>query len=179
MREPTLAWWPGRIPAGKSCDTVAGTIDLLPTCVALAGGILPATPVIDGKDISSLLFEASNTSPREAHYYFDGYNLQSVRQGAWKLAMKPQSEGMGEKTEADASGKEPRLYNLDEDISERSDVASKHPEIVKRLLALAQKMEGEIGGTNPAARRPAGEVVEPKPLYPMEEKAKGKADKAR
>jgi len=39
--------------------------------------------------------------------------------------------------------------------------------------------EGEIGRNDPVARRPAGEVTEPKPLYPIEEKAKGKAEKAK
>lgn len=179
MREPTLAWWPGRIAAGSSCDAVAGTIDLLPTCVALAGGTVPATPVIDGKDISPLLFGTTTTSPREAHYYFGGYNLQAVRQGPWKLALKPQNEGMVAKTETDAAAKEPRLYNLNEDIGERSDVAAKHPEVVARLLALAEKMDSEIGGHSPTARRPAGEVVDPKPLYPMEEKTLAKETKGK
>lgn len=177
VREPTIAWWPGRIPAGKSCDAVAGTIDLLPTCVALAGGTLPAAPVIDGKDLSPLLFGTSTTSPREAHYYFLGYSLQAVRQGPWKLAIKPQNEAMGVKPEADAAGTNPRLYNLDEDIGERSDVAAKNPEIVARLLALANRMDQEIGGTNPSARRPAGEVAEPKPLYPVSDAARGKKEK--
>jgi len=76
VREPTLAWWPGRIAPGSVCDAVAGTIDLLPTAVALAGGTVPAEPVIDGRDISPLLFGKTTQSPREAHYYFRGYNLE-------------------------------------------------------------------------------------------------------
>ena len=70
------------------------------------------------------------------------------------------------------AGKEPRLHNLDEDIRQRSGVAAKHPEVVARLLALSQRMNDEIGGTSPTARRPAGEVADPKPLYTMEEKQK-------
>jgi arylsulfatase A-like enzyme len=177
VRVPTLAWWPGRIPAGTSCDAVAGTIDLLPTCVAVAGGTVPATPVIDGKDISPLLLGTATTSPREAHYYFNGYVLQAVRQGPWKLAIKPQSEAMGAKPKADAAGDAPRLYHLEEDVGERTDVAAKHPEVVARLLALANRMEAEIGGNNPTARRPAGTVAEAKPLYPMAESDRGKKDK--
>ena len=42
VRVPTVAWWPGRIAAGTTCDAVAGTIDLLPTLVNLAHGKLPA-----------------------------------------------------------------------------------------------------------------------------------------
>jgi arylsulfatase A-like enzyme len=72
VRVPTIACWPGRIPAGTSCDAVAGTIDLLPTFVSLAGGQLPAEPVIDGRDISGLLLGTATESPREAHFYFAG-----------------------------------------------------------------------------------------------------------
>jgi len=175
MREPTLAWWPGKIAPGSACDAVAGTIDLLPTAVALAGGTVPAEPVIDGRDISPLLFGKTKESQREAHYYFAGYNLQAVRQGPWKLAIASQPESMGKGISPDATGKEPRLYNLDEEIGEQTNVASKHPEIVAKLQALAEKMSAEIGGTSPNARRPAGEVENPVILYPTaDEKPKAR-----
>ncbi|NBV53234.1 MAG: hypothetical protein EBR83_06915 [Verrucomicrobia bacterium] len=87
MREPTIAWWPGHVPAGSVNDAVAGTIDLLPTFVSLAGGTVPASPVIDGRDITPILLGQSKESAREAHYYFSGYDLQAVRQGRWKLAL--------------------------------------------------------------------------------------------
>ena len=166
MREPTLAWRPGKIAPGSVCDAVAGTIDLLPTAVALAGGTVPAQPVTDGRDISPILFGKSTQSSREAHYYFHGYNLQAVRQGPWKLAIAPQNETMGKAVLPDASGTAPRLYNLAEEIGEKTNVADKHPEIVAKLQALAAKMDAEIGGKNPTARRPAGEVANPQPLYP-------------
>ncbi len=165
MREPTLAWWPGQIAPGSVCDAVAGTIDLLPTAVALAGGTVPAEPVIDGRDLSPLLFGKTRESQREAHYYFHEYELQAVRQGPWKLAIAPQSESMGKAVAADAGGRAPRLYHLDQDIGERTNLAGQHPEIVKRLQALAAKMGAEIGGRNPSARRPAGMVAKPRTLY--------------
>ena len=158
VREPTLVWWPGKVAPGSVCDAVAGTIDLLPTCVALAGGQVPAEPVIDGRDLSPLLFGLSKQSPREAHYYFAHYKLQAVRQGPWKLAVMAQG---------DVKGKALRLYNLDTEIGERTNVADQHPEVVQRLQALATAMSAEIGGNEPRARRPAGVVKDPKTLYPM------------
>jgi len=149
------------------CDAVAGTIDLLPTCVTLAGGQVPSEPVIDGRDISPLFLGLSKQSPRDAHYYFASYNLQAVRQGPWKLAVTAQPEMKGKAIAADADGKAPRLYNLDEDIGERVNVADQHSEVVRRLQALAAAMSAEIGGNEPRARRPAGVVKDPKTLYPM------------
>jgi arylsulfatase A len=174
VREPTLAWWPGKIAPGSVCSAVAGTIDLLPTAVTLAGGTVPAEPVIDGRDISPLLLGKATVSPRETHYYFRGYNLEAVRQGPWKLAVAPQHETMGKGTLDDASGPAPRLYHLDDDIGERSDVAAKHPDIVTQLKALADKMSAEIGGDHPTARRPAGEVAKPTTLYPVAREAANK-----
>lgn len=168
VRVPTVAWWPGRIPAGGRCDAVAGTIDLLPTFVALAGGEVPPEPAIDGRDISGLLFGTRGEAAREAHYYFAGYNLQAVRQGPWKLAIAAQPETMGRGVASDAAGGAPRLYNLDDEIGERTNVADRHADIVARLRGLAEKMAGEIGGKEPRARRPAGEVGEPRTLYPAE-----------
>ncbi|HEY3322851.1 MAG TPA: sulfatase [Planctomycetota bacterium] len=165
MREPTIAWWPGHIAPGSVCDTVAGTIDILPTAVSLAGGTLPAEPIIDGRDISPLLFGQTTQAAREAHYYFNGYHLQAVRQGPWKLAIAAQKESMGKQAAEDIRGDTPRLYNLDEDIGEKTSLAEKHPEIVAKLRALAEKMAAEIGGNNPPGRRPAGEVDNPTLLY--------------
>ncbi len=163
VRVPTLAWWPGRIPAGSVNDAVAATIDLLPTFVALAGGTVPATPVIDGRDITPILLGQSKESAREAHYYFASYDLQAVRQGRWKLALSPQPEGMGKQAAKTPPGL--RLYDLDADIGEQTDVAAQHPEVVARLKTLADKMAAEIGGKTPTARRPAGEVKDAKTLY--------------
>lgn len=168
VRVPTLAWWPGKIAPGSVCDAAAGTIDLLPTAVAIAGGTLPADPVIDGRDLSPLLFGKTKESPREAHYYFRAYQIEAVRQGPWKLAIAPQNEAMGKPPQPDASGRAPRLYHLDHDIGEKNNLAEKHPEVVTKLQALAAKMGGAIGGPKPTARRPAGEVANPRTLYPTE-----------
>jgi arylsulfatase A-like enzyme len=184
VRVPTIARWPGKIEPSSVCDTVAGTIDLLPTFVSLAGGVVPAEPVIDGRDISAMLLGQTREAAREAHYYFQGHHLQAVRQGSWKLAIATQPETMGMGTTDDAKTN-PRLYNLDEDIGEQTNVAAKHPEVVARLQSLADKIDAEIGSAaSRGARRPAGQVANPTTLYPTEEpaprpkpaSAKGQAD---
>ena len=171
VRVPTLAWWPGKIAPGSVSDAVAGTIDVLPTCMKLAGAEVPAQPVLDGRDLSPLLFGQSKDSQREAHYYFSSYNLQAVRQGPWKLAIATQKETMG-KEAADDAKKNPRLYNLDQEIDEKTNLAAQHPEIVAKLTALAEKMNAEIGGNEPKSRRPPGEAENPVTLYPTSDKPK-------
>jgi arylsulfatase A len=172
VRVPTLAWWPGRIAPASSVDAVAGTIDLLPTAVAVAGGKVPEQPVIDGRDLSPLFFGKTTESPRGVHYYFSGYQLQAIRKGPWKLAIEPQNETMGRPVEPDARTKEPRLYQLDEEIGEKTNVAARHPEVVEELRALGDKIMAEIGGGKAPARRPAGMVANPSFLYPAERRVK-------
>jgi arylsulfatase A len=96
MREPTVVWWPGHVPAGKSTDAVAGEIDLLPTLIKLAGGTVPGDRKIDGVDIAPVLLGQSQQSPRECQYYFNGNRLEAVRSGPWKLAIAPQREQNGQ-----------------------------------------------------------------------------------
>jgi arylsulfatase A len=168
VRVPTIAWWPGHIKPGTTCDTVAGTIDLLPTCVKLAGGTVPSEPVIDGRDMSGLLLGSSQESPRNAHAYFQGNGLQAVRQGKWKLAIASQASGMGKKNTQSpepASLDQPRLYDLDADIGETTNVAASHPAVVADLKALALAMQQELGNPQSPARRPAGSVANPQTIY--------------
>jgi hypothetical protein len=96
-----------------------------------------------------------------------------VRQGPWKLAIATQPETMG-KAAADDARINPRLYNLDTEISEQTNLASQHPDIVARLQSLAIRMEAEIGGKEPKARRPAGETANPRTLYPTSDTPRGK-----
>ena len=170
VRVPTIAWWPGRVPAGSECDAFAGTIDLLPTFVSLAGGEVPAAAMIDGRDISGLLMGTVREPVRDAHYYFQGPTLQAVRSGRWKLAVAPQPEGMGKgKAAAEASLDQPRLYDLDADIGETTDVAAQHPDVVARLRGLAERMAAELCGPKATGVRRAGEVERPTFLYPVAE----------
>jgi arylsulfatase A-like enzyme len=169
MREPTIAWWPGHVPAGKSTDAVAGEIDLLPTLVKIAGGTVPTDRKIDGADIGPLLFGKSDVSPRECQYYFDGNRLQAVRSGPWKLAIAQQRENNGQdKPKQPAAAKTPFtpvLYNLDTDIGETTDVAAAHPDVVKHLQEFVAKMDADLGVAKQGPGvRPPGRVKDPKPL---------------
>ncbi|NNE90084.1 MAG: sulfatase [Verrucomicrobiales bacterium] len=162
VREPTIAWWPGKIEAGSSSDAIAGTTDVLPTFVSLAGGAIRGDVHIDGVDISKILLGEAAESDREAWYYFSGNNLQAVRFGPWKLAITGQGLGMGLKDKPEDLKTGGRLYNLEEEIGELTNVAEKHPDIVTKLQSLADEMIADIA----ANKRPPGTVEKPVTLYP-------------
>jgi len=168
VREPTIAWWPGKIAAASVCDAAVSEIDVLPTLVKLAGGEVPAGRVIDGKDIWPILAGRSKESPHEALYYFKGNLLEAVRSGPWKLDIVHQGTGKGKGKAAPAEAAQPLtpgLYNLDADIGETTDVAAKHPDVVARLQALVAKMDADLGAKSAGPGvRPPGRVAAPKPL---------------
>jgi arylsulfatase A-like enzyme len=173
VRVPTIVRWPGHVPSGTTCDAVCGTIDLLPTFVSLAGGTVPPEPVIDGRDILGLLLATTDESPREAHYYFSRNRLDAVRQGRWKLAVAPQVERMGrEAVPVAVSPDAPRLYDLEDDIGETTNVAVDHPDVVAKLGDLAAQKAAELIDPASPARRPEGRVENPATLYPVKEQPK-------
>ncbi len=166
MREPTVAWWPGKIAPGSTSDAICSNLDLLPTFVKLSGGTVPAEPKIDGVDIWPVLSGSAKQSSREALFYFNGNTLQAVRSGPWKLALPSQlSAKEKEKEKEKDGGKTPRLYNLDKEIGETTDVAADNPEVVKKLEGLIAEMDKDLGATKagPGVRKP-GRVEKPEPL---------------
>lgn len=168
LREPAIAWWPGKIPADSVSDAVLSEMDILPTAVKLAGGQVPADRKIDGKDMWPVLSGQSKSSPHEVFAYWDGKNLAAVRSGPWKLQIRPHKDPAVRKhaAEVDPKGFVPRLFNLDQDIAETTDVASAHPDIVKRLTDCLPEIDKDLGISSDKAPgiRPAGFVPDPKPL---------------
>jgi len=164
VRVPFIARWPGKVPAGSVCKEPAMTIDLLPTLAKLADAPLPKLP-IDGKDIGPLLRgEANAQSPHEALFFYWGRELQAVRSGNWKLHFPHsyrtiKTPGKDGKPGQGPEGKTPlALYDLAKDMGEATNVADQHPDVVKRLQALADQMRAELGDS---ATKQEGKGVRP------------------
>ncbi|MFT3750156.1 MAG: sulfatase [Agriterribacter sp.] len=136
VRVPAVIWGKGNV-AAKQVTEIGSSLDILPTFARLAGVNLPADRTYDGYDLSSVLSGKSNKSRREEMYYYHADILVAVRKGSYKLLLY----GNSEVGYPDALKKldKPALYNLNEDISERYDIADKYPEIVQQLLALLEQ----------------------------------------
>ncbi len=155
VRVCMVAWCPDRIPAGTVCGEMATAMDLLPTFAKMSGAKLPEGRVLDGKDISPLLFgESGAKTPHEAFFYRRGMELYAVRSGPWKLFVRANRAPLpGEnKPQLITPG---TLYNLDMDIGETTDVAADHPDIVAKLHKLAEASREDLGD---GANRPGKNV---------------------
>jgi arylsulfatase A-like enzyme len=165
FRVPTLVRWPGKVPAGRTCTELATTMDLLPTFVRLAGGQPPQDRIIDGHDIRPLLFgEDDAKSPYDAFYYYYLDQLQAVRSGPWKLFL-PLENFSRHPHFTRGQAAEPLLFNVEQDIASTNNVAPQHPEVVQRLMDLADKARKDLGdaGRPGKNQRPIGTVDSPQP----------------
>jgi arylsulfatase A-like enzyme len=142
MRVPTVAWWPGTIPAGTSTDEIATTTDLFPSFARLVGAEVPKDRVIDGRDaLDVLLGKPGATSPHKIHYY----EVEGIRRGKWKLVVQRRRV---------------ELFDLEADPGERKNIAARHPERVAELKAALAEHAKKVA----ANRRPAGMAENAKPI---------------
>jgi arylsulfatase len=151
VREPFIARFPGRIPAGSSPGRVSGritssvatTMDLMPTIAALCGAT-PPTTALDGVNIWPVLSEQKPDVSHDIFLYFDSWNLQCARLGDWKLHVSRYNDfpwspdPIGGRINLPLPN--PELYNLEADPDESYDVAADNPQIVAKIQAGIQRL---------------------------------------
>ncbi|MCL4177702.1 MAG: sulfatase [Verrucomicrobia bacterium] len=140
MREPAIAWWPGRIGPGRVTSELGSTLDLFATSLKLAGAAVPEDRVIDGVDLSPLLF-GTGPSPRDTMFFYRGTRLYAVRHGSFKAHWITQS-AYG--PDAPQEHNPPLLYHLGHDPSERFNVADRHPEILDSIVAIVRRHQAGL-----------------------------------
>lgn len=157
VREPCMMRWTGQIPAGTTCDRIAGNIDVLPTLAKLLGADLPKDRTIDGRDFSSLLRDPQAPEVRDTHLYFNGASaLVAIRVREWKLFLHgiPVAANPKQGAKQGEEATKPALFQLSKDVGEAKNVADEHPDVVKQLQETAAKLLAEIK----ANQRPAGQA---------------------
>ena len=167
-RVPLLVRWPGQGDAGKESSKLVCLTDVLATISEVVGKPLPETAAEDSFSFLSALKTAEAktgtkaTAGRESLVSHSINGSFAIRQGAWKLLLCPDSGGWSAPRPGSkpAAGLPPlQLYNLEDDLAERRNVASEHPEKVRELIAL---VEGVVrrGRSNPGPDRENAVPVE-------------------
>jgi arylsulfatase A-like enzyme len=122
IRVPFSMKWPAKIPAGVTYKHPVSALDIFPTAVAAGGGELPDDKEMDGVDLLPFLNGSASEPPHEQLYWRNGPNW-AIRDENWKLTY---------------AAKRYWLYDLSNDIGERTNLAEKHPGIVHSLSAKYQ-----------------------------------------
>lgn len=134
MHVPFVISWPGTIPGGQSFEHPVSTLDVAATACAIAD-IKTVPADLDGVNLIPHLKGEVKTPPHDALYWrWSGQG--AIREGNWKLLR---------------GGDREYLFNLESDLPEKNNLASKHPEIVQRLR---DKLEIWSEGLNPPGLAP-------------------------
>lgn len=127
LRIPFIVRCPGRIDPGRVSDLIFYQPDVLPTLAELCDAPPPAD--IDGLSILPEILgseAAGRPQPKHEFLYWEHRSQVAVRMGNWK-AVQPKENAPWE------------LYDLETDLSETTDVADEHPEILARMKQFAEQ----------------------------------------
>lgn len=150
-RVPGIFRWPGKIPSGQVSNSTLTSMDLLPLFCELAGVKQPSDRTIDGKNILPILQGKETATPHKFLYYYNGTNLQAVREGDWKLHLprtakdQPFWSKKPDKTKGFITLNKQQLFDLKSDVGEKQNVADRYPEVVARLQKQAETIRAELG----------------------------------
>ncbi|XOV94796.1 MAG: arylsulfatase [Bacteroidota bacterium] len=130
IRAPFIAAWDGKIKPGTTSDLISATWDLMPTFAELSGG------TIEGKTdgislVPELLGEGDQPRHEFLYWEFPSYGgQQAVRMGNWKGIRKNLIL---------LNDKDVKLFNLENDPAESTDVAGQNQEIVNQISRIMEE----------------------------------------
>lgn len=144
IRVPGIFSWPGRIKAGHEERNPAGIVDILPTVCGLLGISKPKNRHLDGSDLTPLLTDTSADFVRHQPLFWHlqkSRPIVALRDGNYSLVADPDYELSQSNMFKEAwiptikkgTYTNFRLYNLDKDPKQETDLSKKHPEVLARL----------------------------------------------
>ncbi|MBT3481047.1 MAG: sulfatase [Opitutales bacterium] len=129
IRVPFVMHWKNRFPQGRVFNSMVSALDILPTCVAAAGGDPSSERPLDGVNLLPFLDSPQKTVPHEKLFWHKLW-FSAMREGPWKL-IYVQDYGYA-------------LYNLDNDLSERHDLSKIMPERVDKMTKSMNRWKEEL-----------------------------------
>jgi arylsulfatase A-like enzyme len=155
VRVAAFANWPGVIPAGSKIDEPLHMVDWYPTLLRVAGATVDQKLPLDGRDIWPTLVEGKPT-PHE-HLLINATPVSgAIRAGDWKLVVNGALANAGfdgQRNEVVSGDPRLELFDLSQDISETTNLASRYPERANELLAVFRQYQGEA---TPPTAEPKG-----------------------
>ncbi len=139
---PFLVRWPGVVQPGGTSDQIACLNDIFRTCADVAGVSVPETAGEDSFSLLPVLRGEKTNGLRQAIVHHSINGSFAIREGPWKLCLCPGSGGWSApRPNRDDTSKLPpiQLFNLQEDVGERTNLQDKYPDVVERLTKLLDR----------------------------------------
>ena len=154
-RVPFFLRWPAQVKPGATTDQLICLTDLTATMADLLGAKLPANAAEDSISLRPLLDGHLDQPVRESVVHHSINGSFAIRAGQWKLEFCPGSGGWSDPKPGSPAekGLPPiQLYDMAADVSERRNLQSEQPEVVKRLTAMVEKQIHD-GRSTPGAKQ--------------------------
>ncbi|MEM1444371.1 MAG: sulfatase-like hydrolase/transferase, partial [Verrucomicrobiota bacterium] len=140
IRVPFLMQWKSHLPAGKVYEDPVLSLDLLPTAVVAAGGIVQSDWSLDGVDLIPFLNGEREGCPHEALYWRFGTQW-AIRMGDWKALQAREAKGGNIQI---ANEGPLRLFQLSDDIGEAKDLQPENGGRAGKLRADWERWNAEL-----------------------------------
>lgn len=167
IRVPLIVRAPSVAKPGSVCDAPVISTDFFPTLLELAGAPPMPQQHVDGRSFAPLL-HGESLPERALYWHYPHYHGSTwapgsaMRAGDWKL-IEFYEDGTGE------------LYNLRDDVGERTNLALSQKEIAKRMHAELSAWRKATGAYIPQPADPAtGGSASPADTKPAKKKKKAK-----
>jgi arylsulfatase A-like enzyme len=132
--------WPDRVKAGES-DALMCQIDFLSSLASLTGRELAADDAPDSFNILSALLGKSSSG---RDHLVEHAGTLSLIKGHWKYIEPSDGPKIARNVNIElGNDPQPQLYDLENDLGERHNLAAEHPEIVRELASLLEKIRSE------------------------------------
>jgi len=146
-RVPTILKWPGTTNPGSSTDALFSQTDLIATLASYLGFNLPDDCAEDSLDFWPYISGKSADPPRSTMVHNTFKNQYAIRHHEWVLInhptgtdRQPPQAWMNKHNVPEYSGHPVGLYNLQDDLGQRHNLAGKHPEKVDELQTLLRQI---------------------------------------
>ena len=139
IASPLIIHWPAAIKKARLVPDVTHIMDIMPTCLEIAGTTYPASgkgnslQALDGKSWLPLI--TNNPWKGHSELIWEHFGSRGIRQGKWKLV-----------AEKDAPWE---LYDMENDRTETRNLATTNPQKVANLVKLYEQKAREAGVVNP------------------------------
>ena len=120
IRVPLIAYWPGRISAGRHNTALSAAWDLKATYAELAG--VESADLSEGISLVGELLGQEPRVPADRTMVWKVYDRIAVRAGSWKWVRHPRERGNPD-----------FLYDLESDPGEQKNLRDARPDILAKL----------------------------------------------
>ena len=144
IREPMMIKWPGVVRPGSVCSEPVTSTDFYPTMLQMAGLPLKPEQHVDGVSLMPLLKGTGKLNRKAIYWHYPHYHGSgnrpggAIRAGDYKL-LEWYENGAVE------------LYNLQDDIGEKNNLAKKMPEKAAALRSMLHRWRKQVEAKMPAS----------------------------